>query len=178
MKLTWFAGTTIRIHIGGKILVADADRAPGFVDSRELVSGADQVFAMVGTGLPGLDPARWRSRQVPRMIDETGQPPEIGLHRLAEGAVLVDAAGEPAVVLVTGDRPPVFGRWADGTVVVLFGSGEAMVATATRLLDTARPRLIALAAGEPEVDFAVTALRNRLDGVALVSLEPGFALEV
>ena len=176
MKLTWFAGTTIRIHIGGKILVADADRAPGFIDRMELVSGADRVFAMAGTGLPALDPARWRSRPVPRMIDEAEQPPEIGLHRLAEGAVLVDAAGEPPVVLLAG--PLAFGRWADGAVVVLFGTGEALVAAGENLLDAARPRLIALAAAEPAIDFAVAALRDRLDGVAVVSLEPGLAVEV
>jgi len=176
VKLTWFAGTTIRIHIGGKILVADADRAPGSIDRTELVSGADRLFAMAGTGLPGLDPAGWRPRPAPRVIDETAQVPETLVYRLAEGAVLVDAVGEPPVVLLAG--PLAFGRWADGAVVVLFGTGEALVAAGEKLLDAARPRVIALAAEEPAIDFAIPALRDRLGGVALVSLEPGLALEV
>jgi hypothetical protein len=180
MKLTWFARTTIRIHIGGRILVADADLAPGFVDRNELVSGADRVFALAGdaANLPPLDPGKWRPRGQPKLIDQGEQASEVVLHRFGEGAVLVDAAGEPPIVLVAGSRLPHFGRWADGAVAVLFGRGEAMIASATALLDVARPRLLALAADEPQIDIAMEALRDRLDGAALVALEPGLALEV
>ncbi|MHB1102149.1 MAG: hypothetical protein ACYC0C_05095 [Devosia sp.] len=177
MKLTWFAGTTIRIHIGGMILVADADRAPGFVDRNELVSGADRLFALAGDSLPPADPARWRPRPFTRIVDDAVHLRDVVLHRIGEAAVLVDAAGEPPVVLVAGGAPPVFGRWADGAVVALFGTGDTMVANGIGLLAAARPRLLALAAEETAVDFAISALLDQLDGAALVSLEPGLALE-
>jgi len=180
MKLTWFAGTTIRIHTGGQILVADADHAPDFVDRNELVSGADRVFALAGdaANLAPFDAARWRPRRPPNLIDEAARPPEVVLHRIGEGAVLVDATGEPSVVLVAGSRQPTFGRWADGAVVVLFGNGDTMIANGIQLLDVARPRLIALAADEAALDPAIAALKEHLDGAALVALEPGLAVEV
>lgn len=178
MKLTWFAGTTIRIHIGGRILVADADRAPGFVDRSELVAGADAVFPLAGGtgGLPRLDPAGWQPRALPRLIDEEAHRAEPSSYRIGDAAVLIDAPGEPPVVLVAG--AVAFGRWADGAAVVLFGTGEAVVAAANALLEACRPKLIALAATEQAVDFAIAALRDRLGGAALVSLEPGLAVEV
>jgi hypothetical protein len=180
MKLTWFARTAIRIHIGGRILVADADHAPGFVDRHELVSGADRVFALAGdaANLPLLDTATWRPRAPPRPVDEGARQPEVALLRFGEGAVLVDAAGEPPLVLVAGSRVPQFGRWADGAVAVLCGTGEAITASATALLEIARPRLIAVAADEPQIEIAIAALREHLGAAALVALEPGLALEV
>lgn len=180
MKLTWFAGTTIRIHIGGEILVADPDHAPDFVDRHELVSGADRVFALAGdsANLPLLDPARWRPRTGRKALDESDQHAEVLLHRIGEGAVLVDAPGELPLVLAAGSRQPPFGRWADGAVVVLFDNCNAMVTNGILLLDVARPRLIALAAAEQVLESAVTALRGHLEGAALVSLEPGLAIEV
>lgn len=180
MKLAWFAGTTIRIHIGGQILVADPDHAPDFVDRHELVSGADRVFALAGdaANLPLLDPARWRPRAVRKTLDEPDRPPEVLLHRIGEGAVLVDAPGELPLVLAAGSRQPPFGRWADGAVVVLFDYGNAMITNGILLLEVARPRLIALAAAEQALESAITALRERLEGAALVSLEPGLAIEV
>jgi hypothetical protein len=100
------------------------------------------------------------------------------LLRFGEGAVLVDAAGEPPLVLVAGSRVPQFGRWADGAVAVLCGTGEAITASATALLEIARPRLIAVAADEPQIEIAIAALREHLGAAALVALEPGLALEV
>lgn len=180
MKLTWFAGTTIRIHIGGQIFVADADNAPDFVDRRELVSGADRVFALAGdaANLPLLDPARWRPRAVRRALDESRQPQEVLLHRIGEGAVLVDAPGEPALVLAAGQRQPAFGRWADGAVAVLFDNGGAIADNGLLLLEAARPRLVALAAADDALGPAIAVLRERLDGTALIAMEPGLALEV
>ena len=180
MKLTWFAGTTIRLYIGGQILVADADHSPAFVDRRELVSGADRVFALAGdaANLPPLVPTGWRPRALPKIVDEAATLPDVILHRIGEGAVLVDASGEPPAVLIAGSRRPKFGRWADGAVVVLFGKADAMIATGRELLEAARPRLIALAAEEAELDAAVHALRTGLGGIPLISLEPGLALEV
>jgi len=178
MKLTWFAHTTIRIHIGGQILVADAEGAPEFVNVRELVSGADQTFALASdhAGLPILDPVRWRPRTPRPAIAETGDEP-VHVFSIGRWAVLVDAVGEPPLVLIAGSDAPRFGRWADGAVVVLLGTREGLIATGTVLLDIARPKLIALAADEGEVDLAVAELGEHLDGAGLVSLEPGMALE-
>ena len=58
MKLTWFAGSTIRIHIGGRILVADPAGISG-VDAEELVSGADLTFFIDEAG-ESVDPALWQ----------------------------------------------------------------------------------------------------------------------
>jgi hypothetical protein len=177
MKLTWFAGTTIRIHIGGRVLVVGPEDAPNWVDRRELIAGADRLFALAGADSPAVDPERWRRRRAARPLDEAG-PATVDIVRLAPGILLVDAPGEPALVLAGApDLPPV-GRWADDAVSVLFGAGEAIIAAATVLLDVTEPRLLALAADEDAVNLAVAELREHLDGTALISLEPGMAVEV
>ena len=179
MKLTWFATTVLRIHIGGQILVSDPDLAPAFVARRELVSGADRLFSLAkdDPALPLIDAAKWRPRVAPKVVDEAPLDLAVNIFRLGPGAVLVEAVGEPPLVLVAGGEPPRFGRWADDAVVVLFGAGEAMVATGTVLLDVARPRLIELAADEANVDIAIAELAEHLGGSGLASLEPGLALE-
>jgi len=179
MKLTWFGGTVIRIYIGGQIFVVDPQLAPTGIDEAELVSGADRVLRLVGAdeALTEMDPAEWRPRRVPRAIDEEGAPPPVHAYRIGAGSMLIDAVGEPQLVLVS-DAAPSFGRWADGAVVVLLGVGEAMSALAEGLLDAARPKLIALAGDEEAIDFAVAALRENLGGAGLVSMEKGLALEV
>lgn len=53
MKLTWFGGATVRIHIGGSRSVCNP-AAIGGADPDELVSGADRVFALDG-GLEQID---------------------------------------------------------------------------------------------------------------------------
>ncbi|HTJ59324.1 MAG TPA: hypothetical protein VL418_17455 [Devosiaceae bacterium] len=180
MKLTWFAATTVRIHIGGEILVADPDRAPDFVDRRELVSGADRVFALASEdgNLPVVDPAKWRPRKVAKLAEDSPPDQAVKIQRIGPRAVLFDAIGEPPLVLIASVEAPRFGRWADDAVVVLFGAREEMVATCTVLLDVARPKLIALAADEATIDLAIAELREHLEGAGLVSLEPGLALEV
>ena len=179
MKLAWFAGTTLRIHIGGQILVSDPDGAPAFVDRTELVAGADRIFDLGGPGsLPLIDAARWRPRKPQPVIDEPGVQPSVALALIGDGAVLVDALGEPPLVLIRGAVAPGLGRWANEAVVVLFGLGRQLVATSSALLKMTPPKLIALAADEAAVDFAIGELRDHLDGTALVSLEPGMALEV
>ena len=176
MKLTWFGGTTIRIHIGGAILVADAEGAPEGIDRAELVSGADLVFA-TGGGLAAVDAGKWRPRQAARAIDDDGTLEPVEVWAVGEGAVLVDAVGEPPLLLVNGQVPRL-GRWAGEAVVVLFGDGAAMAGLGEALLDTAGPRLIALAGTEEAVDVAIAALRGRLDGTGLMALEAGLAVEV
>ena len=179
MKLTWFGGTTIRIYIGGQIFVADPQLAPEGIDRAELEAGANRVLRLAGAdeALVDLDPAEWRPRRIPRAIDEEGPPPPVHAYRIAPGAMLLDAVGEPPLVVVS-DQAPSFGRWADGAVVMLLGVGEAMSALAEGLLDASRPKLIALAGDEIAIDFAVAALKENLGGAGLVSMEKGLALEV
>ena len=176
MKLTWFGGTTLRIYIGGAIVVVDADAAPDGVDRGELLAGADRVVALAGdAAVQSIDPAQWRPRPVPRGIDEV---PPVEVLSIGRSALLIAAAGEPPLVILGSAEPPRFGRWADGAVVVLTSGREGFIAEATVLLDVARPRLIALAADEQTLDTAVDELSEHLDGAGLVSLEPGLALEV
>ncbi|MGB3335753.1 MAG: hypothetical protein WBA73_01095 [Devosia sp.] len=177
MKLTWFGGTTIRIHIGGVILVLDPTSTPAGIDAAELVSGADTVIAGFGTELPTLDVTRWKPRKPPRLLDEAEVAPPVEAWSAGTGAVLIDAVDEPPLLLVAGDVPPL-GRWAEGAVVTLFGDGAALVRLAETALDDTPPRLLALAGDEAAIDTAIAALRNRLDGTGLVSLEAGLALEI
>ncbi|MEO8882249.1 MAG: hypothetical protein ABI377_02345 [Devosia sp.] len=180
MKLTWFAGTTMRIHIGGQILVADADDAPASIDRRELVSGADRTFglATADPALPKIDPAAWRPRPVKSLLDQAPADAEVKILSIGHRTVLIGAVGEPPLVLIASSKAPHFGRWADDAVVVLFGAREGLVAMGTVLLDIARPKLIALATDEATIDLAVDELREHLDGAGLVSLESGLAVEV
>jgi hypothetical protein len=175
MKLTWFGGTTLRLHIGGQILVMDAGGAPSNIDRAELVSGADSVFELTGPGLPAIEASSWKPRRVRPLDEETPLPVE--LLRAADDAVLVDATGEPPLLVASGAFPPL-GRWASEAVIVLFGSASSMIAAGKELLANSSPRLIALAASDADIDLAIAALRDLLDGTSLVSLEAGLALEI
>lgn len=173
MKLTWFGGTAIRIHIGGEVLVLDADQAPASIDRSELVSGADRILA-ISDAFPAVDPAAWRPRSIGRAIDEA-RPPPISILRIGAHALLIDATGESPLVLVTGAPPPRPGRWVGAAVVVLF---EPTGPDAITVLDAFQPRLIALAASEVTIGAVIAALRDRLEETGLVALEPGLALEI
>lgn len=177
MKLTWFGGTTVRIHIGGAILVVDPTGAPHGIDAAELVSGADSVIADFGRGLHEVDVTRWKPRKPPRLLDEGDTLPPVEAWSGGAGALLIDAMGEAPLLLLAGDAPAL-GRWADGAVVVLFGDGEAISRLGLAVLDDTPPRLLALAGDEAAIDVAIPALRDRLDGTGLVSLDAGLALEV
>ena len=177
MKVTWFGGTTVRIHVGGAIVVVGPEGAPDGIDRTELVSGADRVIDGFGEGLASVDPAGWRRRPVPRMVDDLGGLPAVEVWSAGEGVLLVDAVGEPPLVLVAGELPRL-GRWAADAVVVLFGEGEALERRGLALLEESPPRLIGLAGDEAAIDRALPALRDRLDGVGLVALEAGMALEI
>ena len=174
MKLTWFGGTALRAYVGGEIVVVDPDTAPAGVDRGELLAGADRVIAF-GDAIPAIDPATWRPKPVGRAIDE---PVAMDVLRIGPQALLLAAAGEPSLVLLGPGELPRFGRWADGAVIVLLSAREAMVTEVTAMLDVTRPRLIALAVDEQMLDLAVGQIAEHLDGAALVSLEPGLALEV
>ena len=107
MKLTWFGGTTIRIHIGGTILVADPAGVSG-VDPEELVSGADATFALDGS-LPEIDPVLWQPGRPGTMLDEDVLG-EVTTHGL-EGGALIAAVGEAPLLLLSQNVPKA-GRWA------------------------------------------------------------------
>ncbi|MBK8083395.1 MAG: hypothetical protein IPK28_05880 [Devosia sp.] len=171
MKLTWFGGTTIRIHIGGRILVAEGTGTSGAAHE-ELLSGADVSFSLEA-GLPEIDPVLWQPRRPAAMIDEA-ELPEVLVHGIAGGALLA-AASEPPLLLLTRD-PVRTGRWGREAVVVVFGDDAAR--RAAEVLEDMRPRLIAIAAGDATADEVFAALRDRLGGTSLVALEPGMALEV
>jgi hypothetical protein len=174
MKLTWFGGTTLRIHVGGRILVCDADGAPERIDRAELLSGADRAFAL-DDDLPVIDPQRWAPRKVAALIDETADLPEMLVHRAGENAVLIEAVGEPPLLLATGEIEAM-GRWVREAVVVI--AGRDLPRTARSILDECGPRLIAVAGPESAMDAVIAEIGNRLDGTGLLSLEPGLALEV
>ncbi|UJW86114.1 hypothetical protein [Devosia sp. SL43] len=177
MKLTWFGGTTVRIHIGGSILVIDADRAPAGIDAAELVSGADTVVHGFGAELALVDTAAWAPRKAPRVLDEADHLPVVEVWSAGAGAVLVDAVGEPPLLLIAGEVPPL-ARWAESAVVALFGDGAGLSRMGLALLAETAPRLIALAGDEAAIDAAISAIRGALDGTGVVSLEAGLAVEV
>jgi hypothetical protein len=171
MKLTWFAGSTIRIHIGGRILVADPVGIDG-VDAGELVSGADVTFFIDDAG-EAVDPALWQPRRAATMLD-ADQVPDVLVHGI-EGGALVAAAGEPPLVLLRSAMGRA-GRWARDSVVVVFG--DEADALAGQVLEDVGPHLIAIAAPDATVERAVSALRDMVGETLLVALEPGMALEV
>jgi hypothetical protein len=174
MKLTWFGGRTLRVHIGGRILVANADVTLSGIDRVELESGADRVFVFPDKAAKVLDFAAWKPQRRASMLDGDDADVRVG-H--ANTAVLVDAVGEPPLVLVDG-APPEMGRWAQDAVVVLFGDRASLLKTGEALLADSAPRLLMLA-GEPEaVSAAFEGLREGLDGTGLVALEKGMAVEV
>ncbi|MBN9361306.1 MULTISPECIES: hypothetical protein [unclassified Devosia] len=171
MKFTWFGGTTIRIHIGGRILVADPAGVSG-VDPEELVSGADATFALDGS-LPEIDPVLWQPGRPGSMLDEDVLG-EVTTHGL-EGGALIAAVGEAPLLLLSQSVPKA-GRWARDSVLVVFGDhGDQLAAQA---LERFGPRLIAVAGPDAVVERTFAAQRDRLDGTALVALEAGMALEV
>lgn len=173
MKITWFGRSTLRIYLGGFIVVVDPERASSGTDLSELLAGANRVVRM-GEG-ERIDPAAWRPKPAPRAIESA---PPLEVASLGTRALLISAAGEPPLVVLDDGEPPRFGRWADGAVIVLTSARESLVAEATVLLDVARPRLIALALDEQALDLVVQELGEHLQGAGLVSLEPGLALEV
>ncbi|WP_137151984.1 hypothetical protein [Devosia sp. FKR38] len=176
MKLTWFGGTTVRIHIGGAIVVVDAAGAPAGIDAAELVAGADQVVADFGAGLETVDAAQFKPRKPVRLLDEGEGLPDMMIWSAGPGALVIDAMGEAPLLLVAGEMPAL-GRWADAAVVALFGDGAGLLARGQALLGMRAPRLVMLGGDESAVDMAIDGLRAGLDGTGLVALEAGLALE-
>ncbi len=122
MKLTWFAGSTIRIHIGGRILVADPAGISG-VDAGELVSGADATFFIDEAG-EAVDPALWQP------ILGGGEDYEVLCAVPSADAAAFAAAALAAHVpcadigtIVAGDAAPVF-LTAEGTPLAITHPGH------------------------------------------------------
>lgn len=177
MKLTWFGGTTMRVHIGGAMLVIDAAGAPAGIDRAELVSGADRQLSFGDmAGLEAIDPARWVPRKAPALIDES-EMPAVAVYRAGETCILVDAVGEQPLLIVTGEIERM-GRWAGNAVVVVAGASETLRELAANVLERLGPKLIAVAGPEEAVDEVILRVGQVLDGTGLMALEPGLALEV
>lgn len=174
MKITWFSNTAFRIHIGGQILVVDADQAARDIEPKELVSGADLVVRL-DDETAQADGSNWSPRPPQRLLDADKSVRPLVVSSLGAGTLLVDADADHPLLLVAGEVPAA-GRWAEKAVIVLIG--EDLAARAGRLLAARAPRLIALAGGEAEVSAAFEAVRDRLDGASFVALEPGMAVEV
>ena len=177
MKLTWFGGTSVRVHIGGSILVVDAAVAPAKFDAAELVAGADQVIANFGAGLPKVDAARWKPGVVPRMLDAGEALPPVEAMAIGDAGVLIAAAGEPPLLLLKGP-PPELGRWVESAVVGVFGDAATLQTVGLALLAERIPRLVALGGAESAIDASIPVLRDHLDGAGLVSLEAALAVEI
>jgi hypothetical protein len=172
MKLTWFGGTTLRIHIGGRILVVEPAGISG-VDEAELASGADRVFGLLDE-MPQVDAQSWVPRSVPTLLSED-EPPAVSVYRLELTAVLIDAVGEPPLVLASGPIS-VTGRWGTSAIVVVLGPEPNR--TAFGVLDVLVPRLIAVAGDEAAVGSILGSIGDRLGGTGFMAMEPGLALEV
>lgn len=168
MKITWFGGETVRIHVAGRILVWHPAPLPG-VAAEELTSGADEVFGGRADLAP-VDPAGWQPRRAPTALE--GDDLEVAVLRAHEGAILVDAPGD-APLLVLSSPLPTAGRWSSDAIVVAFTPDAARAA-----LETLKPRLIALAFEGEALETVFAELRDHLGGTALSALEPGLALEV
>jgi hypothetical protein len=171
VRLFWFGGTTVRVHVGGEMLVGDADGVLVGVDRAELVSGTNREFGLDGEGLEAVDPASWKPRRIGRAIDENGSEP-VKIMSIGVGAVLIEAVGEPPLVLVSVE-PTDAGRWARDAVVVSFAGSDVGA-----VLEAYSPKLLALAVDPDTADEIIPGIEDRLDGTGLVVLEPGLALEV
>ncbi len=174
LKLTWFGNTAFRIHIGGQIVVIDADAAPAGVDRTELVSAADLVVGLNNNPSPS-DLESWRPRRRERLLDSSDTPRPVQVWSAGQDCLLIDA-DEDMPLLLAAAAVPELGRWAESAVVVLVG--KEMAVRGGQLIEHTMPRLIALAGGDGELDAVFAQLPARLDGTGLVALEPGLAVEV
>ncbi|WIY54382.1 hypothetical protein O9Z70_07650 [Devosia sp. YIM 151766] len=174
MKLTWFGASTFRIHIGGQVVVIDAEMVAGGIEPAELVSGADQVIGPGDRHEPA-DGASWKPRARERLLDAGDNVRPVRVWSLGAGALLLDGDEDMPLLVLSGDVPGL-GRWAERAVIVLAGQGLARRGRA--LVEAAMPRLVALAGSDAELDEAFAALPAVLEGAGLIALEPGLAVEV
>lgn len=175
MRLTWFGGSTFRLYLGGRIIVTDPDMAPEGVDRAELAAAADHVVDLRDgiADFPLVDPATWRPTRRGRLIEDAG---ETIVELLSTGgeALVVDEPDEGPVVIAPATLSD-WGRFADGAVVAIYGSGQAVADGARALLGHARPKLVAMAGDVGEADMAAVAAVAGQTPVQ--ALETGLALE-
>jgi hypothetical protein len=177
MKLTWFGGSTFRIHIGGQVIVTDAAEAQAPVDVTELLSGADREFSLADLeSLPTIDGIGWRPPRPGSALEVDDVPLGVTVGSLEGQGLLVHAPGDPPLLLAGGAIGDV-GRWGRDATVVLYGEAVQAPEQAADLLDALAPKLLLLAAPEQSVEALFAALRERLGETALVALEVGMALE-
>src|SRR5690606_34526235 len=174
MKLTWLGETALRIHIGGQVVVVDADTAPAGVDRTELLSGADLILALERPQ-QAVDGASWRPRPAQRLLDagDTVRPADVW--SVGERALLMDP-DEDRPLLILGGGVPELGRWVERAVILV--AGPNLAERSSQLVRQGGAHLIALAGSEEAIEATIGALRHRLDGIGLVALEPGLAVEI
>lgn len=177
MKITWFAAMTFRIQIAGRIVVTAPEGAPEGIDAAELVSGAQRVVAGAND-VAAFDPALWRPRRRGRLIDDEDETEAASLFRFGTKGLVADSVDEGVLVIAGAGEGLHWARWADNAVVILSGTGKAGIDSGLALLEVARPKLIALAVTDGEIDQAFDALAPRLGDASLIVLEPGLAVEV
>jgi hypothetical protein len=174
MKITWFAGSCFRLHIGGRIVVTDPTSAPAGVAPHELTSGADTVLFLEDNALAAFSPPDWSRRRPLSLIDQDKEKP-FALFRFGQKGLFVDPPGEsPLILTSTGAE---WGHFADDTIVVLFGGFADLPATIAALCAAARPKLVAIAASETDT-AGFAGLAEAAAGTVLQILEPGLALEI
>jgi len=176
MKLTWFGNSTFRIHISGQIVLIDAEGVPDGVESHELTSGADLLIPDFGSALAEMDPSGWTPRKPVRLLD-TLEGPEgrVEARKAGEGCIVLDAPDEAPLMFLRDADAPSFGRWTEQAVVVVVGT--QLSERTERLQEGARPKLVALAGDNAEIDAAFEHLGDQLSGMGLIALEPGLAVE-
>lgn len=175
MKVTWFARTCFRLHIGGKILVIDPETAPAGIDAQELVSGADRVVRLGQPDLPVFDPQKYRPIRRRSLIAEY-EGDEIAVCTHGERSLVIAATDEPLVILAPYETAK-WGRFADDALVVFHADRIADAEAFSALVEAGRPRLVALASNAATDDI-FTAIANAGDGLAVQVLDPALALEV
>lgn len=170
MKITWFGGWTLRLHIGGEVIVWRPAEIAG-VTREELLSGADRVVTADDVLMP-VDGMSWRPRRRTSELDEADPAPPLHLGSIGKGVALVESPGE-APLLIASEPLPAIGRWGREAVVVAFCLDAALSA-----LERAGPKLVALAIDPAALGNGFELLRPRLDGAGLVALDRGLAVEV
>lgn len=173
MKLTWFAKSCFRLHVGGRMIVTDPASAPATIAPHELLSGADTVVDLAVNGLEPFDPTNWARRPRLRLIDA---PEEVASTVLAFETDGLFVGSEDDAPLFVSPPTVKWGRFADEAVVILCGPFFRMAETLGALVTLARPRLVAIATDDFDTGH-FTDLVEAGQGTPMQIMEPGLALE-
>lgn len=170
MKVTWFSGTALRVHIGGSILLFDSSAATG-VNRLELESAADAIIQL-SDPLEQLDFVAWTPPRAPSPLDEEV---EVAVEVFGvPGGVLVSAAGEPPLIILNS-QPQRAGRWSRDAIAVLLDEDAGTLFKA--VLDALSPTMILIPeAFAQALDFS--ALAAECSGTAVQVLESRLGVEI